>query len=224
MTGHSSNISSHTIRTSLLRIHLPLLLIQGLFAIIPTTAKIAFRVFSPEAVVFFRIAGSALLFSLFYFPFFREPITEKKHYLYFAVFGLFGVAGNQFLFIKGVSYTTATNASTKRGTASPRAMIHRCGTSPWSPPHDISWDHEGKCADSSEFSLLFILPGYIQTHSDPIQTHHCDHLYVSVRGSGNTTIHIEECDIHPFQQPASEGLVSAHYYRGVRHLSTLYGQ
>lgn len=108
---NQTNISSHSIRTSLWRIHLPLLLIQGLFAIIPTTAKIAFRVFSPEAVVFFRIAGSALLFSLFYFPFFREPIVEKKHYLYFAIFGLFGVAGNQFLFVKGVSFTTAINAS-----------------------------------------------------------------------------------------------------------------
>jgi drug/metabolite transporter (DMT)-like permease len=108
---NSTNTSSHSIRTSLLRIHLPLLLIQGLFAILPTMSKIAFRVFSPEAVVFFRIVGSAALFSMFYFPLFREPIVEKKHYLYFAVFAFFGVAGNQFLFIKGVSYTTAINAS-----------------------------------------------------------------------------------------------------------------
>jgi drug/metabolite transporter (DMT)-like permease len=111
MTRHALDAPSHSIRTSLLHIHLPLFLVQGLFAIIPTTAKVAFRVFSPEAVVFFRIAGSALLFSLVYFPFFRESIAEKKHYLYFTVFALFGVAGNQFLFVKGVSLTSAINAS-----------------------------------------------------------------------------------------------------------------
>lgn len=99
------------LKTSFLSIHLPLLLTQLLFSTIPVSAKLAFRSFLPETVVFFRIAGSAVLFSLLFLTRFFEPVKNIRHLISFALFGLFGVVGNQYLFVKGVSYTSSINAS-----------------------------------------------------------------------------------------------------------------
>lgn len=96
---------------NLLKIHLPLLAVQFLFASLPTFSKLTFASFSPESVTWFRIVLVALLFSGIFFTVKREKLKEKKHLFSFAVFALFGVVGNQYLFLKGVKYSTAINAS-----------------------------------------------------------------------------------------------------------------
>src|SRR4030042_4670481 len=88
-----------------------LFMVQFLFAMLPSSSKIAFKSFSPESILFFRIAGSSLLFALVFFFFMYEKIHRIKDYLYFALLSLFGVVGNQYLFLKGVSLSTAINAS-----------------------------------------------------------------------------------------------------------------
>ncbi|MBN2414470.1 DMT family transporter [bacterium] len=98
-------------KASLVTIHLPLLLTQLLFSTIPVSAKLAFHSFLPETVVFFRIAGSAALFLLLFATRFYQPVRNGRHLFSFAVFGFFGVVGNQYLFVKGVSYTSSINAS-----------------------------------------------------------------------------------------------------------------
>ncbi|MCK5145814.1 DMT family transporter [bacterium] len=99
------------IQKSLMGIHLPLFLTQLLFSTIPVFSKLAFTHFNPESVVFFRIFGSAIVFLLLYMTIFREKVHRKKDLLHFAVFGFFGVLGNQYFFVKGVSYTLSINAS-----------------------------------------------------------------------------------------------------------------
>lgn len=104
---HYSNIFYH----STLKIHLLLLTVQCMFAILPSLAKIAFKNFSPEIILFFRIAGSAIIFSFFFFLFMYEKINCKKDYAYLALLSIFGVVANQLLFLKGVFYSTAINAN-----------------------------------------------------------------------------------------------------------------
>jgi drug/metabolite transporter (DMT)-like permease len=84
--------------------------VQLSFSTLPPFTKLSLIHFPPESIVFFRIIlisiafGTLLLFN-------REKIAGRNHHYYFAMLGFFGVAGNQYFYIKGVSYTTATNAS-----------------------------------------------------------------------------------------------------------------
>lgn len=96
---------------STLKIHLLLLAVQCMFAILPSLSKIAFKTFFPEIILFFRIAGSAIIFAFFFFLFKYEKINHKKDYAYIALLSIFGVVTNQLLFLKGVFYSTATNAN-----------------------------------------------------------------------------------------------------------------
>jgi len=82
-----------------------------MFAILPVLSKIAFRIFSPEVILFFRIAGSAIIFSIIFFIFVPEKIKVIRDYAYLAMLSIFGVVVNQFLFLKGVYLSTAINAN-----------------------------------------------------------------------------------------------------------------
>ncbi len=95
----------------ILAIHLPLFFVQMFYAIIPTFSKIAFKSFSPQAIVFFRIVVCAILFAVIFFFFLYEKIQKKGDFIYFAMLSVFGVVANQILFLKGVSLTKAANAS-----------------------------------------------------------------------------------------------------------------
>lgn len=92
------------------RVHIPLLIVQITFGSLPPFSKLALKYFPPMSVVFFRVISTAILFSTIFFAFKKEIIKEKKHYAWFALFGLFGVAGNQLFYLMGVSITTAVNA------------------------------------------------------------------------------------------------------------------
>ncbi len=92
------------------RVHIPLLIVQITFGSLPPFSKLALKFFPPMSVVFFRVFSTAILFSLIFFLFKKESIKENVHYGWFILFGLFGVAGNQLFYLKGVSITTAVNA------------------------------------------------------------------------------------------------------------------
>ncbi len=92
------------------RVHLPLIIVQITFGSLPPFTKLALNYFPSMSIVFFRVFSTAVLFSIIFFLFKREEIKEKKHYAWFALFGFFGVAGNQLFYLTGISITTAVNA------------------------------------------------------------------------------------------------------------------
>ena len=102
----SEEHSKHTF----LEVHFPLILVQVFFATLPTLSKIAFRTYSPDSVVFFRIFCSMITFGFIFLFFSKEKIKETKHLLHLFIFAFFGVTCNQYFFIKGVALTTAINA------------------------------------------------------------------------------------------------------------------
>ncbi|MDF1611145.1 DMT family transporter [Stygiobacter electus] len=95
---------------TIFKVHVPLLIVQLSFGALPPITKLALVYFNPMSVVFFRIVSTAILFSFIFFIFKKEQITDKKHFYQFALFGFFGVAGNQLFYLAGLSITNAVNA------------------------------------------------------------------------------------------------------------------
>jgi len=102
---------AHFKDNSLIKIHLPLFLVQVCFATLPIFSKIAFKAFEPGVLVFVRVWGAAFSFGLAYFIFGREKLKDKKHLLHFAVLALFGVVANINFYLQGLRLTTAINAT-----------------------------------------------------------------------------------------------------------------
>jgi drug/metabolite transporter (DMT)-like permease len=66
---------------------------------------------SAYAFIVLRVGAGMLFFVAYYFLFNREKITDKRDYLKLAVAAFFGVALNMTAFFKGLSMTSAINAS-----------------------------------------------------------------------------------------------------------------
>lgn len=91
--------------------HFALLAVQVFFGASAIMGKIALLAFPPMAIVGFRVGGGALAFYIFQRFRGNLHLDKKIHYLYFAIFALFGIVINQLLFFTGLSLTTATNTS-----------------------------------------------------------------------------------------------------------------
>lgn len=65
---------------------------------------------APRAIIFLRISGALIVFSLIHLFFVKERI-DKKDVLRLALCGLFGIAINQILFFEGLNLSTPINAS-----------------------------------------------------------------------------------------------------------------
>lgn len=90
--------------------HLALLGANLIYGVNYTMAKIALPDYvKPFGFVFIRVAVAGLLFWLLHLTI-REKVARKDLVL-LAICGLFGVAGNQLLFLLGLSITTEINAS-----------------------------------------------------------------------------------------------------------------
>lgn len=91
--------------------HIALLAVQLFFGSAPIFGKFALQAFSPYSIVGFRVGGAALAF--YFLQRFRGnlQLDERKDYIYFAAFALIGIVSNQLFYFKGLSMTTATNAS-----------------------------------------------------------------------------------------------------------------
>ncbi len=91
--------------------HIALVAVQMLFGCAPVVGKIALQTFPAFGIVGFRVGCAAIAF--YFLQRFRGSLAleNRKDYLYFAIFSLFGVILNQLLFFRGLSLTTAVNTS-----------------------------------------------------------------------------------------------------------------
>ena len=91
--------------------HLALITVQILFGTWPIFGKIVLRSMSPASLVACRLTGAALAFALLQrklTPLFRMPL---KDFALLTLCSMLGVVGNQFLYVKGLSLTTAINSA-----------------------------------------------------------------------------------------------------------------
>jgi drug/metabolite transporter (DMT)-like permease len=84
---------------------------QFTFGTATVLGKFALLAFPPFALVGFRVGGAAVAFALLQRWRGSLALDERRHYLQFAFFALFGIALNQLLFFKGLSLTKAANTS-----------------------------------------------------------------------------------------------------------------
>lgn len=91
--------------------HLALIAVQILFGSWPVFGKVVLRSMSPSSLVALRLTGAALAFTLLQrkiTPLLKMPV---KDILLLALCSMLGVVGNQFLYVKGLSLTTAINSA-----------------------------------------------------------------------------------------------------------------
>jgi drug/metabolite transporter (DMT)-like permease len=105
--------------------HVALFMVQVMFGTWPIFGKIALRALPPTALVAFRVAGGAIAFLIFQRIIGRVRIHSRRDYLRLALYSILGVVLNQFLFVKGLSYTTVINA-TLLGTTIPVFTLLVC--------------------------------------------------------------------------------------------------
>ena len=105
MTANSS-LKDHTIAP-----HLALLAVQIMFGSWPILGKVAMRSMSSTSLVCFRIFGAALIFSLLQRKLGELPRLPRRVLAWLVLSSLLGVALNQFIFVKGLSLTTAINSA-----------------------------------------------------------------------------------------------------------------
>lgn len=91
--------------------HLALVLVQILFGTWPILGKVALRSISSSSLVGFRICGAAIIFILLQRKFADLWRLPKRILAWLLLTSLLGVVLNQLLFVKGLSYTTAINAT-----------------------------------------------------------------------------------------------------------------
>ncbi|REJ78223.1 MAG: DMT family transporter [Acidobacteria bacterium] len=91
--------------------HIALFTVQIFFGSAAVLGKFALASFPSIAIVGFRVGGGALAFYLLQRMNGGMHLDKRSHYLYFALFAVFGIILNQLLFFHGLSLTTATNTS-----------------------------------------------------------------------------------------------------------------
>lgn len=91
--------------------HLALFAVQLIFGSWPIAAKIVLRVLPTTGLVAIRIGGAAIAFLFLQSAIGRVPITNRLDYARIFLYSLLGVILNQLLFVKGLSLTTAINAT-----------------------------------------------------------------------------------------------------------------
>ncbi len=91
--------------------HLALVAVQIMFGTWPIFGKIALRSMSSASLVGFRICGAALIFTLLQRKLGELRQLPKRILAWLILSSLLGVVANQLLFVKGLSLTTAINAT-----------------------------------------------------------------------------------------------------------------
>ena len=91
--------------------HIALLAVQVIFGTWPVMGKIALRVVPSAGLVAIRIGGAAVAFLLLLGLRGRLVIPARRDLARLALYSLLGVVLNQFLYIKGLSLSTAVNAA-----------------------------------------------------------------------------------------------------------------
>lgn len=91
--------------------HLALVAVQVMFGTWPIFGKIVLRSMSSTSLVGFRICGAAILFTLLQRKLGELLRLPRRILAWVVLSSLLGVVLNQLLFVKGLSLTTAINAS-----------------------------------------------------------------------------------------------------------------
>jgi drug/metabolite transporter (DMT)-like permease len=91
--------------------HLALIAVQLMFGTWPIVGKIALTALPSTVLVAFRVAGAAIAAVVLQRTFGRNQKIRKGDYARLALYALLGIALNQLLFVKGLSLTTAINAT-----------------------------------------------------------------------------------------------------------------
>lgn len=91
--------------------HVALLAVQVIFGTWPVLGKIALRAVPSTGLVAIRVGGAAVAFLLLLGLRRRLVIPERRDLARLALYSLLGVVLNQFLYIKGLSLSTAVNAA-----------------------------------------------------------------------------------------------------------------
>jgi drug/metabolite transporter (DMT)-like permease len=102
--------------------HLALIAVQILFATWPIVGKIALRTVPPIALVGFRVAGATLMLVLLARWKGRLGKISRRDWPLLVLSSALGLVFNQWLYVKGLSITTAIN-STLIGTSIPVATL-----------------------------------------------------------------------------------------------------
>jgi drug/metabolite transporter (DMT)-like permease len=92
-------------------VHLLLFVVQILFASLAIVGKIVLRDFPATSIVLFRVVGAAGVLLLVNLIWTRRWVRDRRDLLGLAGLGLLGVVLNQTLFLRGLSHTTAINAT-----------------------------------------------------------------------------------------------------------------
>lgn len=91
--------------------HVALFMVQVMFGTWPIFGKVALRSLPPTALVALRVGGAALAFLILQKIVGSTQAISRKDYTRLLLYSLLGVVLNQFLFVKGLSYTTVINAT-----------------------------------------------------------------------------------------------------------------
>jgi drug/metabolite transporter (DMT)-like permease len=103
--------SSPPLRDHLIAPHVALVVVQIMFGTWPIFGKLVLRSMSSTSLVSLRILGAALIFSLLQRRLGELPRLPRKVIAWLVLSSLLGVALNQYVFVKGLSLTTAINAT-----------------------------------------------------------------------------------------------------------------
>lgn len=106
-----SRPASYISRREALAPHVALILVQIFFGSWPIFGKIVLRSMSATSLVCCRLTGAAIAFAILQRR--MRPLIEmpRRDLAWLALCSVLGVVGNQFLYVKGLSLTTAINAS-----------------------------------------------------------------------------------------------------------------
>src|SRR5215212_10291399 len=91
--------------------HVALLAVQVIFGTWPVLGKIALRVVPSAGLVAIRVGGAAVAFLFLLGLRGRLVLPERRDLARLALYSLLGVVLNQFLYLKGLSLSTAVNAA-----------------------------------------------------------------------------------------------------------------
>jgi drug/metabolite transporter (DMT)-like permease len=91
--------------------HLALIAVQILFGTWPIIGKVALRALPASILVAFRTTGAAIAFIILGRTLGRLRIENRRDYAMLALCSVLGVSLNQFLYVKGLSLSTAINAT-----------------------------------------------------------------------------------------------------------------
>lgn len=109
----SSNTNSYFVMSGKVKAHLAIITANILFGLNYSLSKELLSPtawLTPSGLCIARIGSAAVMFAIIFFAFRREKV-DRKDIKWLALASLFGIGGNQFLFLQGMEMTSPVDAS-----------------------------------------------------------------------------------------------------------------